>query len=220
VAEEEDNLKEDLYVAQAAVLPGCLAPDLLHLSRDPVAAWRLLHARAAELGLLESCSALWRLLRALSSGTYREDTCVTLDLVDGNVHFVISPRSTLETVLPALAVSIQPPWPTAPPADNDVGTASLAAALEAATRPAAQKVVRVEDKWLHSYGRLLLLTGAARVGELHEFWHDYADQKKAQPLGLRAIRGGGHGQRVGPRDPHRGRQDHRSSRLFGPSWGQ
>jgi hypothetical protein len=105
VAEEEDGLKEDLYVARAAVLPGCLVPDLLRLSRDPVAAWRLLRAWAAELGLLESCSALWRLLRALSSAIHRKDTCVTLGLVNGNAHFVSSCRSTLKAVLPALAVS-------------------------------------------------------------------------------------------------------------------
>jgi hypothetical protein len=46
-----DN-REDLYVAQAAVLPACLVPDLLLLRRDPVAAWRLLRARATTLGLL------------------------------------------------------------------------------------------------------------------------------------------------------------------------
>lgn len=128
VADEQ----EDLYVAQAAILPGCLAPDLLRLPRNPVAAWRLLRARAAELEVLEECTGLWRLLRALASPEHREDSCVTLNLVDGNAHFVGARRATLEAILPALSTS--PPPPVAAPLPIDAsGTATLAAAIEAAT---------------------------------------------------------------------------------------
>jgi hypothetical protein len=172
--------KEDLYVPQAAILPGCLVPELLRCPRNPVAAWLLLRARATELGILDQCPSLWLLLRALSSPNHREDSCVNLALVDGNAHFVNSRRSTLEAFLPALSTA-GPSAPSAPPPLADpAGTATLAAAIEAATRPAAHKVITVEEKWPHSYGRLLLLAGVPTVAALHDFWHDYANQKKAQ----------------------------------------
>jgi hypothetical protein len=173
---------EDHYVPQAVVLPSCLVPDLLLLPRDPLAAWRLLRARASELGVVAHCTSLWLLLRALSSVNHREDSCVSLELVDGNSHFVNARRQLLETILPALAPNASPPVPAPvpPQAINAGGTATLAAALEAATRPAAQKVISVEEKWPHSFRRLLLLTGVGAVDELQGFWHDYADQKKAQ----------------------------------------
>jgi hypothetical protein len=40
-------------------------------------------------------------------------------------------------------------------------------------------VVTVEEKWPHSYKRLLLLVDVPNVDALHNFWHSYADQKKA-----------------------------------------
>jgi hypothetical protein len=82
----------------------------------------------------------------------------------------------LEAILPALAADPLPAL--ALPAINAAKTTSLAAVIEAATCSSAPKVVTVEAKWPHSYGRLLLLTGAASVDTLPDFWHDYADQKK------------------------------------------
>jgi hypothetical protein len=175
VLEADTDAGEDLYVAQAMVLPGCLVPDLLVHLRNPVVAWRLLCARATELDLLERCSALWLLLQALASTEHREDSCVGLLLVDGDSHFVSLQRKTLETILPALAAA--PPAPAVPvPTANATGTASLAATIEAPTRPAAQKIMRVEEKWPNSYGRLLLLVGVPLVEDLHLFWHEYANQ--------------------------------------------
>jgi hypothetical protein len=40
----------------------------------------------------------------------------------------------------------QLPLPVVPPAGDAIGTTSLAAALEEATRPAAQKVATMEDQ--------------------------------------------------------------------------
>jgi hypothetical protein len=132
---------EDCYVAQAAVLPSCMVPDLLRCARHPLAAWRLLRTRAAELGLTEQCAGLWLLLRALSSSEHREESCVTLDLLNGDAHFVGARRGVLEAILPALT---SPPTPSAPTLVADPsGTASLAAAIAAATRPAALKVTTV-----------------------------------------------------------------------------
>jgi hypothetical protein len=151
---------------------------------------------------LNSCPMLWRLLRALSSTAHREESCVSLTLVDGNAHFVSSRKNTMEAILPALA-SLPAVTIASPPTGAEAtGTAALAAALAAATRPAALKVVTVEEKWPHSHGRLLTLTGAATVDLLHDFWHEYANQKKAQPLGLRAIRRSRYGQQPGLRDSH------------------
>jgi hypothetical protein len=178
IPELNADMKEDLYVPQAALLPSCLVPDLLGLPRDPVAAWRLLRARATELGLLDQCAALWRLLRALASPEHREESCVKLELMDGDAHFVGARRVVLEAILPALGAPAA--LPPAPIVQDPAGTASLAAAIEAATRPASQKIVTVEEKWPHSYRRLLLLTGVPDVDSLHDFWHDYALQKKAQ----------------------------------------
>jgi hypothetical protein len=180
IPESATDEVDDLYVAQAVVLPSCLVPDLLRLPRNPVAAWRLLRSRASELGMLAHCTGLWRLLRALASTNHREDACVALDLVDGDAYFVEGRRALLEMILPALAPP--PPVPALPPAQGGdaVGTATLAAAIEAATRPAAQKITTVEEKWPHLFGRLLLLTGVPSVDALHVFWHDYANQKKAQ----------------------------------------
>jgi hypothetical protein len=113
IPESDEDEREDLYVPQAAVIPSCLVPDLLRLPRDPVAAWRLLRLRARELGLLEQCTSLWRLLRSLASTSHREESCVTLELVDGNAHFVGSRRATLEAILPALAPG--------PPVANPLG---------------------------------------------------------------------------------------------------
>jgi hypothetical protein len=53
--------------------------------------------------------------------------------------------------------------------DDGTRTATLAAAIEAATRSSAPKVVTVEEKWPHTYGCLLLLTGAANVDSLPDF---------------------------------------------------
>jgi hypothetical protein len=103
---------------------------------------------------------------------------VTLDLVDGIPLFVGSRRATLEAILPALAPA-PPGMPAATASNNSARTSSLAAPLEAATCPSASKVVTVEEKWPHSYGRLLLLTGTANVDALPNFWHKYAGQKKA-----------------------------------------
>jgi hypothetical protein len=104
---------------------------------------------------------------------------VSLSIVDGNAHFVNARRGMLEAILPALA-SVLPAPPPAPGGEAAV-TASLAAAIAAATRPASQKVVTIEEKWPHSYSRLLLLVGVPGADSLHDFWHDYADQKKAHP---------------------------------------
>jgi hypothetical protein len=94
-------------------------------------------------------------------------------------EFVSSRWSTLEKIIPALACA--PPAILDPPLAGDViGTAMLAVAIEAATSPMTQKVVTKEEKWPHSYGQLLLLTGVILVGLLHDFWHEYANQKKAQ----------------------------------------
>jgi hypothetical protein len=174
-----DDQHEDCYVAQAAILPSCLVPDLLRCARHPLAAWRLLRAQAAKLGLTKQCGAgLWRLLRALSSSEHREESCVTLGLLNGDAHFVGTRRGVLEAILPALASA---PTPSAPLLVADpLGTSTLAAAITAATRPAVLKVKTVEEKWPHSYRRLLLLAGVPDVDALHLFWHDYADQKKAQ----------------------------------------
>jgi hypothetical protein len=98
---------------------------------------------------------------------------VTLGLIDGNAHFVNLWHNTLEVLLPALVTPLPLPL-----VGNPAGTTLLAAALEAVTCPAAQKIVTVEDKWPYSYGPLLLSTGAENVGELHGFWYDYANQKK------------------------------------------
>jgi hypothetical protein len=106
---------------------------------------------------------------------------VILELVDGNAHFVGSRRVTLEAILPALA-PLPPAETPSVAADDGARTASLAAAIEAATRSSAPKVLTVEEKWPHSFGHLLLLTGAASVDSLPDFWHDYADQKKAHRL--------------------------------------
>jgi hypothetical protein len=179
IPEASEDDMEDLYVVQAAVLPSCLGPNLLRLLRIPIAAWRLLRSCATELGLLNHCSGLWRLLRALASTNHRKDSCMSLDLIDGNAHFVGSRRAVLETILPALAAAPLMLGP-APTVGDAAGTATLAAAIEAATRPAAQKIVTVEEKWPHSYGWLLLLAGVANVEGLHNFWHDCANQKKAQ----------------------------------------
>jgi hypothetical protein len=119
-------------VAQAAVLPSCLIPDLLHCARHPLAVWRLLRARAAQSGLMEQCASLWRLLRALSSSEHSEESWVTLDLLNGDVHFVGTWRGVLEAILPALASA---PTPAAPPLVADPsGTATLATAIAATTR--------------------------------------------------------------------------------------
>jgi hypothetical protein len=75
--------------------------ELLRCPRNPVAVWRLLRARAAELGLIECYFSLWLLLRALASSQHREDSCVRYPLMDRNAHFVSSRRSTLENILPA-----------------------------------------------------------------------------------------------------------------------
>jgi hypothetical protein len=160
-------------VAQAAILPSCLVPVLLRSSaQHPLAAWRLLRARAAELGLTKQCAGLWRLLRALSSSEHREESCVTLGLLDGDAHFVGTRRGVLEAILPALALA---PTPSAPLlVAGPLGTSTLAAAIAAATRPAVLKVTTVEEKLPHSYRRLLLLAGVPDVDALHLFWHDYA----------------------------------------------
>jgi hypothetical protein len=168
---------EDLYVAQAVILPGCLLPDLLRLPRNPVVAWRLLRARAAELNLLDSCTGLWNLLRALASPNHREESCVTLALIDGNASFVGHRRAILEATLPALGAITAP---SSPLIRDPIGTANLADASAVATRPAAAKIITIEEKWPHSYSRLLLLSGAPDVDALDPFWHEYADQKKAQ----------------------------------------
>jgi hypothetical protein len=158
---------EDCYVAQAAVLPSCMVPDLLRCARHPLAAWRLLRTGAAKLGLTEQCAGLWLLLRALSSSEHREESCVTLDLLNRDAHFVGARRGVLEAILPALASA---PTPSANPlVANPSATATLAAAIAAATRPAVLKVTTVEEKWPHSYGRLLLLAGVPSVDALHLF---------------------------------------------------
>jgi hypothetical protein len=100
--------------------------------------------------------------------------------MDGDAHFIDARRSTLESILPGLAAAPLAPISAAPPPGDAGGTATLAAAIEAATRPASQKVVLIEERWPHSYRRLLLLAGVASVAELHDFWHEYANQKKAQ----------------------------------------
>jgi hypothetical protein len=84
----------------------------------------------------------------------------------------------LEAILPALASVLLAPPPA--PGGEAAVTASLAAAIAAANRPASQKVVTVEEKCPHSYSRLLLLVGVPGADSLHDFWHDYADQKKAR----------------------------------------
>jgi hypothetical protein len=50
IPELDADEREDLYVSQAAVLPSCLVPDLLQLSRNPMANWRLLWVWASKLG--------------------------------------------------------------------------------------------------------------------------------------------------------------------------
>jgi hypothetical protein len=179
VPELESNERKDVYVPQADVIPSCLVLDLLRLPQNPVAAWRLLRLRASKLGLLEQCSSLWRLLRALASSSHREESCVNLELVDGNAHFVGSRWATLEAILPALAPLVPLAAPPLVAVANETQTASLAAITEAATRSSTPKVVVVEEKWPHSYGCLLLLTGAVDVDSLPGFWHEYANQKKA-----------------------------------------
>jgi hypothetical protein len=159
------NARDEHYTARAAVVPSCLVAELFRRPRKPVAAWRLLQARAAELGLTESCSGMWLLLRALAS----EESCVPLALMDGNAHFLSARRSTLESLLPALAATVPSVPPPSSSAGDAVGTATLAAAIEAATRPATSKIALVEEKWSHSYGRLLPLTGVPTVAELHDF---------------------------------------------------
>jgi hypothetical protein len=42
------------------------------------------------------------------------------------------------------------------------------------------KMVTLEEKWPHSYGRILLQAGVPSVANLPGFWHKYANQKKAQ----------------------------------------
>jgi hypothetical protein len=103
---------------------------------------------------------------------------VTLDLLNGDAHFVGARRGVLEAILPALASAPTPSAPTLVAGPS--GTATLAAAIAAATRPAVLKVTTVEEKWPHSYERLLLLAGVPSVDALHLFWHDYANQKKTQ----------------------------------------
>jgi hypothetical protein len=187
VTEELELLEEAVFISKLAssamgadhVLEALL-DDKEDLPRNPVAAWRLLRMRASELGILESCTALWRLLRALSSTEHRGESCVTLELVDGNAHFISARRSMTEAILPALGSSTSLPVLSPPSPAEATGTAALAAAIAAATRPAALKIITVEEKWPHSYGRLLTLTGVASVDLLHVFWHDYAAQKKAQ----------------------------------------
>jgi hypothetical protein len=171
---------DENYTARAVVVPLCLVAELFRCPCNPAAAWHLLRARAAEFGLTEYCSGMWLLLQALASAEHREDSCVPLALMDGNAHFVSARRSTLESILPALGATVSSVPPPSSSAGDAVGTATLAAAIEAATRPAASKIVLVEEKWPHSYGRLLLLTGVPTVAELHDFWHEYANQKKAQ----------------------------------------
>jgi hypothetical protein len=86
----------------------------------------------------------------------------------GDAHFVGTRRGVLEAILPALA---SVPTPSAPPLVADpLGTVTLAAAIVAATRPAVLKVATVEEKWPHSYRRLLLLAGVPNVDALHFFW--------------------------------------------------
>jgi hypothetical protein len=82
------DARVDAYVAQADIVPAFLVPGLLRVPSNPLAAWRLLCARDAELGLLEVCSPLWSLLRALRSPAHRKESCVLLSIVDGNAHFV------------------------------------------------------------------------------------------------------------------------------------
>jgi hypothetical protein len=192
IPELATNNEEDHYVAQAAVLPACLVRDLLELPHNPVAAWCLLCVCAATLGLLEHCASLWLLLRAATSPVHREDSAVLLALADENAHFVSTCRSVLEAVLPALDSGSPAPLP-APFGGGAVGTPLLAWAIEAATQPAAQKVVTVEEKWPHLYGCLLIMVGVPGVDALHNFWHDYgwayvqwATSAMAKNLGLEA----------------------------------
>jgi hypothetical protein len=154
------DARDEHYTARAVVVLLCLVAELFRCPRNPVAAWRLLRARAAELGLTESCSGMWLLLRALASAEHREDSCVPLALMDGNAHFVSARRSTLESILPALAATESAVPPPSSSAGDAVGTATVAAAIEAATRPAASKIVLVEEKWPQM--RPLLLTGVPR----------------------------------------------------------
>jgi hypothetical protein len=216
VPELIDDQHEDCYVAQAAILPSCLVPDLLRSAPHPLAAWRLLRARATELGLTGQCAGLWRLLRALSSPEHREESCVTLGLLNGDAHFVGTRRGVLEATLPALssAPTSSAPLLVAGPS----GTSTLAAAIAAATRPAILKVTMVEEKWPHSYRRLLLLAKVPNVDALHLFWYNYAGQKKAQRLGLRSIGSLGYGGQPGPGIPHHCGQDDRRARFFGSGW--
>jgi hypothetical protein len=199
--------------------PSCLVAELFRCPRNPVAAWRLLRARAAELGLTECCSGVWLLLQALASAEHREASCVSLALMDGNTHFVRARRSTLESILPALAATV-PSIPSLSSSAGDAsGTAALAAAIEAATRPTATKIVLVEEKWPHSYGRLLLLTGVPMVAELHDFWHEYANQKKAH-VGLRTVRHGFHGRKSRSQGTYNRGEDSRGPRFLGAGRGQ
>jgi hypothetical protein len=167
----------DAYVAQAALVPACLVPNLLRGPRNPLATWRLLRARAAELGLLVVCSPLWLLLRTLASPVHCEESCVSLNIVDGNAHFVNAQSGMLEAILLALAAG--PPVPLPTPGGEAAITASLVAAIAPATRPTSQKVVTIEEKWRHSCGSFLLLVGDPGADVMHNFWHNYANQKKA-----------------------------------------
>jgi hypothetical protein len=110
------NARVDAYVAQATIVPACLVPHLLRVPRNPLAAWRLLLARAAQA----RTPPLWFLLRALGLPAHHEESWVLLSIVDGNAHFVNARRGMLEAILPALA-SVLPAPPPAPGGEAAVG---------------------------------------------------------------------------------------------------
>jgi hypothetical protein len=105
-------LKEDLIKAKLATSPAgtnyipldkqedCRAVELLGEVRPQQSGGRVVPS-ATKCGLLKQCSGLWHLLWALTSNVHCEDSCVTLDLVDGIAHFVSARWSALE-VLPLL----------------------------------------------------------------------------------------------------------------------
>jgi hypothetical protein len=72
---------------------------------------------------------------------------VTLDLLNGDAHFVGTRRGVLEAILPALASALTSSVQLLVAGPS--GTSTLAAAIAAATRPAVLKVKTVKEKWPH-----------------------------------------------------------------------
>jgi hypothetical protein len=170
---------DDVSVPQMVPLPLCLLPLLLLNPLTPLQAWPLLRAAAREAGILADCSLLWDFLRASASDLEGETLVPPLVLVDGDDAFVMGRRRLLDALLPApLAPTALPPTAAPPRAllpSN--GADEIARAISAATRREAP--VGVEDKWPHTYHRLLRLTGRNAVAELPSFWGQFANQKKA-----------------------------------------